>query len=61
MIFGAMSLIGSLVVCLLPETLHSKLPDSIEEAEGVEASDRIAASGQELAELNGRGPGPVAV
>ena len=56
-----MSLIGSLVVCLLPETLNTKLPDSIEEAEGVDASDRIVANGQELAMLNRKEPDAVAV
>ena len=33
LVFGTMAVIGALLTCLLPETLNTRLPDTVKEAE----------------------------
>ncbi|CAH1795062.1 unnamed protein product [Owenia fusiformis] len=39
-VYGSVAILGGFLTLLLPETLHSKLPDTIEEAEGITMNDK---------------------
>ena len=51
-VFGVIALVASGLVMLLPETLNRKLPDTIEDAESIDAFKSETGSLEESVELN---------